>query len=963
MTRANSPKPAGSGPVEEIDLAVGDAPEGNQRIGADRYTMTEAAKLKGVSYHTVSRAVRKGRLPVVRLGRMALISAEDLRAWRPMRERAPRRYRSQQVAQDASPIFLDTALGERLELAKEMSSVYEVIHGASAELPLPQFATMLCQQLARFFRLSRASLWVLTEDGARARRLGTVGSRLSSMPDEVEIARFPSFRQMLNVSPVRMSFDPQTEFPIGFDNDSARQPGPILSIPMRVGSRPAGAMFGDRNGQPFELSPDQMALALVLANQAALALDNAMLRDREQHRIAQLTWILEQTSDAIRACDANGRLTLFNAPDRLVTGVTDTSRYTLGEDARVNPGVVERHELDGTPITMDQHPLNRALRGERVGNWEYLVTLASGNRINVLVNAKPIIVNGEITGAVYSARNVTEAKQAREREESRVAEAERVQRQSNAVIMLLREMNAAETTEEVIAAAVRRMRTELAGDHALVLMRDDSGNLSVQDCPESSYPESLQRRYDPFALPTILLAFAQQHPMVLSRDAASDIEARIMAAFDAAALLIVPLLAGSQPIGVAIVTYSTLATAKMIDLEFVVALGQQSAQVIRHDRVVGRFTASYQRMLAVIDQVPQGVLIVDAPDGTVSLANQAACDMFGEQIVPGSIRADELRMVDGDGRLYDHDSHPLIQPLRSGASFLGQPLTVQRGDGTLLDVLGSHSPIIQDGGMIAGVVSVLQDRRQFTSLDRTKDEFLSVVAHELRNPLTSLRGNLQLIQRRNRKRGIQPADEDAFARIGLVIEQVDRISELVSRMLDISRVDLGRLDLSVADTDASAIIQSVVSSVGGIALNREIRVTAPERLAVRWDEVRVEQILVNLLTNAVRYAPDGPIDVDLWISEEGRVRIGVRDFGPGVPARIQKRLFKQYYRFDDGQDDRERALDGSQGLGIGLYISARLARAHGGTLEVERPEGGGARFVLTLPAAAIDASDQDVPPA
>lgn len=961
MTQTKSPARPKPETLEEIDLAVGDAPSGTQRIGSDRYTMTEAAKLKGVSYHTVSRAVRKGRLPVVRLGRMALISAEDLRAWRPMRERAPRRYRAQQSVQEASSIFMDTAMGERLELTKEMSALYEIIHGASAEMPLPEFAKMLCEQMAQTFHLSRSTLWVLNESGTRAKRVGAVGSRMSSMPDEVEISRFPAFQQMFDHAPVRMSLDPQTEFPVGFDTHRARQPGPILSIPMRVGSRPVGAMFGDRDGQPFELSPDQMALALVLANQAALALDNALLREREQHRIAQLTWIIEQTPDAIRACDSDGKLTLLNAADRQVTGVTDMSAYTFGGDARVNPGVVERHELDGTPITMDQHPLSRALRGERVENWEYLATLASGDRINVVVNAKPIAVNGEITGAVYAARNVTEARVNRERDATRVAEAERIERQSNAVITLVREMNAAETTGEVIAAAVRRMRTELAGDHAMVLMRDDNGSLSIHDCPESSYPETLQRQYDPFSLPAVLLAFAQQRPILLSRDAAGATESRIMANFDAAALLIVPLLAGDQPLGVTIVTYSTLATAKDIDLGFVVTLGQQSAQLIRHDRVVGRFTASYQKLLTVIDQMPQAVLIIDAPDGTVSVVNRTASDMFGEQIASGDIRADELRMVDGDGRLYDRDSHPLMQPLRSGESFLGQPLTVQRSDGTLLDVLGSHSPILDEDGTIGGVVSVLQDRRQFTSLDRTKDEFLSVVAHELRNPLTSLRGNLQLIQRRSRKRGIQTLDEDMFGRVDLVIEQVDRISELVSRMLDISRVDLGRLDLSIVETDASAITQSVISSVGGIAADREIRVTAPEGLPVRWDEVRVGQILVNLLTNAVRYAPDGPIDVNVWTLGDEQVRIAVRDFGPGVPSQIQKRLFKQYYRFDDGQDDRERALDGSQGLGIGLYISARLARAHGGTLEVEQAEGGGARFLLTLPTVAVEASDQGVP--
>ncbi|HEV2065618.1 MAG TPA: ATP-binding protein, partial [Thermomicrobiales bacterium] len=511
---------------------------------------------------------------------------------------------------------------------------------------------------------------------------------------------------------------------------------------------------------------------------------------------------------------------------------------------------------------------------------------------------------------------------------------------------------------DVIAAAIQRIRVELAGDHAFVLLRDDNGSLLLRELAESSYPEMLPRRYDPFSLPAILLAFAQHEPKLLTRDNPGPIEAAMMASFDAAALLIVPLLVDNQPIGVTIVTFSTLAPTEAIDFSFVASLGGQTAQAIARFETVSRSTEAFQRLLEVMDEVPQGVLIVDAPDAKVSVANRAAADMFGDQIRPGEIRAEELRMVDGDGRLFSQDAHPLIQPLRSGKSFLGQPLTIQRADGSLLDVLVSHSPVFSDEGEVTGAVCVLQDRRHFTSLDRTKDEFLSVVAHELRNPLTSLRGNLQLIQRRIRKRGTQPDEQEVVDRIGLVIEQVDRISELVSRMLDISRVDLGRLDLTIASTDASAIVQSVVSTVGGISADREIRVTAPERLAVDWDEVRVEQILVNLLTNAVRYAPDGPIDVNVWKCGFGEVCITVRDFGPGVPPRIQKRLFKQYYRFDDAQDDRERALDGSQGLGIGLYISSRLARAHGGTLEVERAEGGGARFILTLPVVAVEVSEQ-----
>jgi len=817
---------------------------------------------------------------------------------------------------------------------------------------------MLCEQMARSLRLVRVSLWVISDDGMRVRRIAHVGTRMSSMPDDFDLSSFPSFIQTLAHAPARMSLDPKTEVPVAFEALRTRKPGPILYVPLRVGSRPVGVLFGDRNGEAFEVSPDQMALANVLANQAALALDNALLREREQHRIAQLSWILEQTPDAIRACDAEGKLTLINAADRAASEFVGVPAPSPGMDALENPGVTDRRELDGTPIPLDRHPLNRALHGEHIENWEYQATLASGQRIDVVVNARPILVNGEITGAVYAARDVTASRTAREDDAARIAEVERAERQANALMLLLRDMSDAETTGAVIAAAIQRIRIDLAGDHAFALTRDDSGSLILRDLPESGYPETLARRYDPFSLPAILLTFAQHEPKLLTRDNAGPIEAEMMASFDAAAMLIIPLVFDSQPIGVTIVTYSTLATTGAIDLSFVANLGDQTARAIVRVETVSRSTAAFQRLQSVMDEVPQGVLIVEAPDGKVSVANRAAADMFGDQIRPGGIRAEELRMVDNDGRIYSQDAHPLIQPLRSGKSFLGQPLTIQRADGSLLDVLGSHSPIINGEGEVTRAVCVLQDRRHFTSLDRTKDEFLSIVAHELRNPLTSLRGNLQLIQRRIRKRGTQPDEQEVVDRIGMVIEQVDRISELVSRMLDISRVDLGRLDLSIAPTDASAIVQSVVSTVGGISVDREIRVTAPDRLAVQWDEVRVEQILVNLLTNAVRYAPEGPIDVNVWKCGFDEVCIMVRDFGPGVPPRIQKRLFKQYYRFDDAQDDRERALDGSQGLGIGLYISARLARAHGGTLEVERADGGGARFILTLPAVAVEVAEQ-----
>jgi signal transduction histidine kinase len=231
-----------------------------------------------------------------------------------------------------------------------------------------------------------------------------------------------------------------------------------------------------------------------------------------------------------------------------------------------------------------------------------------------------------------------------------------------------------------------------------------------------------------------------------------------------------------------------------------------------------------------------------------------------------------------------------------------------------------------------------------------------VVAHELRNPLTSLRGNLQLLERRLNRIDL-PELKRERERVGGVIEQVDRIGDLVSRMLDVSRADLGKLTIDAGEADAIAIARAAIADVSGQVQRRRIRLDAPEHLPVEWDRVRVRQILVNLLGNAVRYAPKGDIEVTVREAAGGDVTIAVRDHGPGVPPKLRRRLFRLYYRFDDGEETPDALAAQQRGLGIGLYISARLAKAHGGELAVADAPGGGAVFTLRLPRSVGPASE------
>jgi excisionase family DNA binding protein len=240
----------------------------------DVYTMAEAARLKGVSYHTVSRAVRRGKLPATRLGRMALITSEDLRDWRPMRERAPRKYRRREPNPEATPALLDLASAERVELASRLASLSEALYAAAAGMPQEEFFGLLAERLAGALGMRRVVVRVIDESSGRAIRLGSYGPPLSNLPDEIPIGDSP------------LALDVSRPPKAVVEDLNARGGAPaetinvnsLLIAPIRIGDRFAGAIVADRNGEPFRLNEGELDLAQAMANVAALALDGARAR-------------------------------------------------------------------------------------------------------------------------------------------------------------------------------------------------------------------------------------------------------------------------------------------------------------------------------------------------------------------------------------------------------------------------------------------------------------------------------------------------------------------------------------------------------------------------------------------------------------------------------------------------------------------------------------------------------------
>lgn len=228
---------------------------------------------------------------------------------------------------------------------------------------------------------------------------------------------------------------------------------------------------------------------------------------------------------------------------------------------------------------------------------------------------------------------------------------------------------------------------------------------------------------------------------------------------------------------------------------------------------------------------------------------------------------------------------------------------------------------------------------------RMRDDFMSMVAHELRTPLNTLFLEAQL-----RKMQLDRGRIDLFnaeylqTMVARDKRQAQAMMRLIDDMMDVSRIRSNRLSIRPEEVDLPALLARVVNNLSNQALAAGCSITLHAEQAVIgfWDEFRIEQVVINLLTNALRYGEGKPVDVHMTALAEG-VRIDVRDSGRGISQADQKRIFGQFERAVAREGDK------TGGLGLGLYITHQLVQAHGGSIAVQSQPGEGSVFTVTLP--------------
>jgi PAS domain S-box-containing protein len=390
--------------------------------------------------------------------------------------------------------------------------------------------------------------------------------------------------------------------------------------------------------------------------------------------------------------------------------------------------------------------------------------------------------------------------------------------------------------------------------------------------------------------------------------------------------LVVPLIAHQQTIGsIALGRINERTPFTEDDVRLADLLARRAALAIDNARLFEQAHASELRYRSLFDGSDDAIIVVGTDGSTVD-ANPAAVRLTG-------FSHDELMLLRLRDILVDRDGWIArnMELLRRDGYWRGD-VDIRHKDGSIVPVEARGARIVlPEGEVYVAAWRNIADRRE---LEQLQQEFIVMVTHDLKTPLTSIKGLAQL----NRRRGIY-----SERYLDEIISQSDHLERLINDLLDVARLEAGRLELDVHPVDLVALARSSVAQVQATTNAHSISFdAATPSLLGSWDGDRVKQVVLNLLTNAVKYSPNGG-SIRVRVEPlDGHARLSVSDSGIGIPEDALGRLFSRFYRV-------ESTLAGGEGLGLGLYISRSLVEAHGGQIVAESTVGVGSTFTITLP--------------
>ncbi|RME08257.1 MAG: GAF domain-containing protein [Anaerolineae bacterium] len=414
----------------------------------------------------------------------------------------------------------------------------------------------------------------------------------------------------------------------------------------------------------------------------------------------------------------------------------------------------------------------------------------------------------------------------------------------------------------------------------------------------------------------------------------------------------IPLVAQRGVIGVLSVFYRQAGPPPADEQRMLTTLAAQAALSIENARLFMHTDAQlFQRVRqldALIDSVAEGILMLD-PQGVIHLANRVIArllDLPAARIADTHLTRLQQENLAVLGFRWAEEAQLLLEALQAGEmpENLDQPYTITRQGEEKVFTRAAH-PVIGRDGRALGWLLVWRDISEEYRLNRERQAIADALVHDLRSPISAVLGSLDLLEGVLRDT-LEEDQELVFRSIQVARRSARRVLRMVRSLLDVTRMEAGRLELEFAPLDLAALIKIVVQENSVLAAEFDIRLEThvqPDLPLIRGDEEKLLRVLVNLVDNAIKFSPSNTTIQILARQIEEQVEVRVRDQGPGIPPEQREKIFERYASLE-GRRGRWR------GAGLGLSFCKLTIEAHGGAIWVETPaEGQGSEFVFRLP--------------
>lgn len=344
---------------------------------------------------------------------------------------------------------------------------------------------------------------------------------------------------------------------------------------------------------------------------------------------------------------------------------------------------------------------------------------------------------------------------------------------------------------------------------------------------------------------------------------------------------------------------------------------------------------------ALFFSIGEGAIATDA-EGKITRVNQVALDILGYDeselmnkwfpavVVAQSEEGINIRLID----------RPVSQALLSGKP-VSEKTYYSTKNGNSIPVFVTVAPIMLDDRPV-GAVEVFRDITHEQEIDKMKSEFISIASHQLRTPLTAIKTYSHLLA--NGYRGELSQGQHEF--MDIIMGSIDRMNELINTLLDISRIEEGRIGINAQLTPVNDLINEMITEMRSMADAKHIKLNyihSDEEFVLNTDPLLLKEVIANLVSNAIKYTPNrGKVTVEL-ICRRNEIIFNVHDTGLGIPKNQQKRVFTKFFRADN-----VARLD-TMGTGLGLYLVGRITTTLGGKVQFRSMEGKGTTFTVRLP--------------